>query len=146
MPVATVLLSCAILFGCSSGQGDHSGGDIAWQSDFEAAQKVALAESKPILITFYSDTCGYCRKLEKESFSHPSTVEASKAYVPVRVNGGEDRELASKFQVNAFPSTFVLTPEGTIYGSVPGYVDQYRFKKFLVDAKDYKAITAKASS
>ena len=146
MSAALWMLGGVVLFGCAAGPSDHAGGDIPWQSDFEAARTAAIAESKPILITFYSDTCSYCRKLEKESFSHKSTVEAAQAYIPVRINGGEDRELAEKFQVNAFPSTFVLTPEGNIYGGLPGYVDQYRFKKFLLDAKDYKAIVAKAKA
>jgi len=45
---------------------------LAWQTNYRAALREAVASHKPILADFTgSDWCGWCIKLAKDTFSKP---------------------------------------------------------------------------
>lgn len=96
-----------------------------WVTDFEGALKQAKAENKAVLIDFTgSDWCGWCIKLDKEVFSQPAFEKyAQQNLVRVYLDfpnkkaqstklEQQNRELAEKFQVQGFPTIFVLNSDG----------------------------------
>lgn len=63
----------------------------------------------PLLVYFYTDWCPYCRELERTVLSD-SSFDRYRA-VKARVNpeaGREERALANRFGVNAYPRLFLL--------------------------------------
>ncbi len=98
-----------------------------WQTDFDAAQKQAAAEEKPLLLNFSgSDWCGWCIKLDKEVFSKEEFQSyADSDLVLVELDfprrkpqsdelKEQNRALAEKYGVRGFPTILLLSPDGEL--------------------------------
>lgn len=107
-----------------------------WIEDFEAAKGQAKKEKKKILLAFSgSDWCGWCVKLENETFSKSKFVKkAKKDYVLVMIDSPRDKgilsdlakkqnqKLTEEFKVSGFPCGVVLDSDGKEIGRIGGYV------------------------
>ena len=109
-----------------------SGGIIAsskaaegWKTDYTAALERAAKENKMVLLDFTgSDWCGWCIKLQKDTFSKPEFkkfAEESLVLVELDFPRGktqsdelkkQNEELAEKFGVQGFPTLVLLDPQG----------------------------------
>jgi len=125
--------------------------EIAWMS-YDVGLKKAKTEGKHIFIDFTAKWCGWCKKMDKETFSRPEVVEMlNKNFIPVRVHGDSKRELdidgykvteknltRYEFGVRGFPSFWFLKPDGTKLAVIRGY----KKTDYMMDAfefvKDYK--------
>ena len=58
---------------------------LVW-TDFGTGIDRARAEGKPLLVYFFAGWCGYCKKMDRETWAHPSVVERTDALVPVEVD------------------------------------------------------------
>jgi thioredoxin-related protein len=47
---------------------------IKWMS-IQEAETLAKKDPKPILVDIYADWCGWCKKLDKNTFQHPDIAE-----------------------------------------------------------------------
>ena len=109
-----------------------SGGIIAsseaaegWKTDYTAALAEASKENKMVLLDFTgSDWCGWCIKLQKDTFSKPEFKKfAQESLVLVELDfprgktqsdelKKQNEELAEKFGVQGFPTLVLLDPQG----------------------------------
>jgi thioredoxin-related protein len=105
-----------------------------WLTSFPAAADQASNEHKLILLNFTgSDWCGWCMKLDAETFSKPEFIDyASKNLVLVRVDfpmhktlpdelKAANHALKEKYAVRGYPSVFIVKPDGTTLWSQTGY-------------------------
>ncbi len=95
-----------------------------WKTDFETARKIAAEQGKPLLVDFYTDWCGYCRKLDRDVYSREAFRTKAESFVLVRVNPEKDapsRALASRYGVQGFPTTVFVSPEGEKLHVIVGY-------------------------
>jgi thiol-disulfide isomerase/thioredoxin len=79
-------------------------------SGFRSGLELAVAESRPIAVYFYTDWCGYCRQFERELLTRARVEDFTKYLVKVRVNpesGLQEREIARQYGVRGYPSFFV---------------------------------------
>ncbi len=98
------------------------GEEIAWSKDFAAAQSEAEKSGKLIMVDFYTDWCGWCKRLDKDTYSNEKVVEFSKKIVSVKVNAEKEGvELAKKYEVRGFPTILFLTAGGEQIGRMGGY-------------------------
>lgn len=106
-----------------------------WQTDYKAALEQAAKENKPVLLDFTgSDWCGWCIKLDKETFSQPDFKQfAEKNLILVEVdfpNGKpqsaevkkQNAELQAKYGVEGFPTLILLNSKGKEIAKNPGYL------------------------
>ena len=64
---------------------------LKWYSFQEGLEK-AQQENKLILIDFYTDWCGWCKKMDKETYSDAKIISlVESGFVPVKVNPEEDK-------------------------------------------------------
>jgi thiol-disulfide isomerase/thioredoxin len=66
---------------------------------------------KPLVVYFYADWCGYCRRFDRELLQTEEVARCLDRVVRVRVapeKGGRDKTLADLFGVNGYPSFFVV--------------------------------------
>lgn len=100
----------------------------------------AKKENKYVLIYFYTDECGWCRKMEKETYSNEEVKKIlSDKFVNIKINArsenkvvenGEEiseRKLATLFQVSGYPTTWFLESNYTKIAPLPGYVPADQF-------------------
>ncbi|KPL03171.1 MAG: hypothetical protein AMJ90_03830 [candidate division Zixibacteria bacterium SM23_73_2] len=122
--------------------------DFIWHK-YDQGLKKAEKEKKHLLVYFFTNYCGYCRKMEKNTFSDQKVKEVLNSdYVSVRVDGGSrnkikfngaqitERELASKYRVRGYPASWFLKPDGEKIAPLMGYTPPERFLVVLEYVKD----------
>jgi len=105
---------------------------VQWAQSVDFALQSARESGAPILAFVTSDHCGYCRKMERETWSDPEVAKAVAAgYVPLRLDAERDAELVSQMGVKAFPTTIVFAPDGRALDAAVGYVEAEKLAKLL---------------
>ena len=112
-----------------------SASDSSWLTDLDKAKEQAKKENKLVLIDFTgSDWCGWCIKLDKETFSKSEFKDyAKKNVVLVELDFPRKKEqpeelkkanqaLKSKFGVKGFPTLVILNSDGKEVWKQPGYL------------------------
>ncbi|HQO89849.1 MAG: DUF255 domain-containing protein [Chitinophagales bacterium] len=78
--------------------------DIKWTPIEKSMAEAKAANKKFILINLYTDWCGWCKKMEENTFSEPSVIEAmNKTFVSAKFNA----ETATPVEFNGKSYTFV---------------------------------------
>jgi len=102
---------------------------VSW-SDFGTGLEQSRAERKPMLVTFVTNWCGYCRKMDRTTWNHPSVLERMDEVVPVRIDAEEQQprggysgaELAARYQVRGFPTMMLVDVDGRVVARTGGYL------------------------
>jgi len=110
----------------------------AWL-DFGPALVRAESEKKPVLLQFYTTWCGYCRKMEQETFRDPSVLEGLGGVVAVRVDAEELRaragyrgaELADRYRIETYPTHVMVDAAGREIMRAVGYQGPRPFLAWL---------------
>jgi thiol:disulfide interchange protein len=103
------------------------GSKVVFADDFEAAMDTAGQDARPVMVKFYTDWCGVCRKMDSEVFTKVNVQEALQdGFVAVKVNpeksdGGA--RLAEQYRVEGFPTMVFLNADGSEIHRVVGYRD-----------------------
>jgi len=112
---------------------------LNWLS-YNEGLTLAEKENKYVLINFYTDWCGYCKKMDKETYSKEEVKKIlNENFVVVKVNAESDnkviengeeiteRELAKLYQVSGYPTTWFLESNHNRVAPLPGYVTTEQF-------------------
>jgi thioredoxin-related protein len=115
-------------------KGEPSASAVRWR-EFEAGVSEAKSSGKPILVDVYTDWCGWCKRMDRDTYSKAEVQRYLKdQFVTVRLNAesnakasyrGDEysyRELAGGFRVNSYPTTLFLAPDGNHLATAPGYM------------------------
>lgn len=123
---------------------------INWMTLEQATKASKENPSKPILLNIYTDWCGYCKKLDKETFVDPAVIKyVNDNYIPVKFNA-ETKEMVSFLGINytyidgakanylafifsqgrlSYPATVVIDSKGNTEKLVFGYRSASDFKE-----------------
>jgi thioredoxin-related protein len=125
-----LLSSVAVLLSAAFAQAD-----LDWLTNYDTAQTKAKSDNKLMLLDFTgSDWCGWCKRLNAEVFSKPQFRDyAAKNLVLVELDfpkakpqsdevKKQNMQLASRYQIEGFPTVIVLNPEGKKVGEL-GYME-----------------------
>ena len=112
---------------------------INWRNDIRSAAREAQSNRKPLLLEFSTDWCGYCKKMDRETFSDVNVARhVESCFVPVKIDGESHRELADRLAVRSFPTTVILSPEEhTIVARIKGFRTPKQFRRDLKDICDH---------
>lgn len=94
------------------------------KDDWSKASAQAQEQGKPIFIDFYTDWCGWCKVMDKKTFSDPKVIEfMNNNYVCLKVDAekGDGRVLALKYHINSFPTFGILNSELFMVNRLAGY-------------------------
>lgn len=130
---------CLLLLGA----GASASGEVAWKS-FDKGLQDASAKKKYGFVSVYTDWCGYCKKLERETLrAKPVTEELGRNFVSMKLNAESEesvtwngkkmgmRDLAALWGVEGYPTMLFLNSKGEIIGSFPSYAEADLMVKLL---------------
>ena len=143
------LIAAVLLFSFTMKTPKTTDGDkeIKWHT-LEEALVISKKEKKPIFIDVYTDWCGWCKRMDKATFSEASVIDYVNAnYIAVKLNAESNETVTFKgqelnyrqisgqvFGVRGYP-TIVLMDTNQESKAVAGYKDPTAFKSMLSDFK-----------
>lgn len=123
---------------------------IEWY-DYEAGWVKAKAENKHMFVDFTATWCGWCKKLERSTFSQQPVIQAlTEDFIPVKVweKSPDTLEIDGlriasedlrrrEFRANSFPQLWFVSPKGVRIGPVKGYVNATQLMQYFNMVKNY---------
>ena len=118
---------------------------VQFADSWERARAEAKRTGRRILAVFTGDSCGWCRVLEKRTFTDAEVVELSAPFVRVELNTGkeENARLVDEYRIDAIPRSVVLTPEGQVVNQLTGYIPAAEYAAWLREARTRSPIRAR---
>jgi thioredoxin-related protein len=135
----------------SSKSTDKKAEKIQWLTIEQAAARMEK-EPRKIVIDVYTDWCGWCKKMDKSTFTDPKVVElVNKHFYPVKLNAegkepitlrGQTFKYKDEYRSHelavallqgqmSYPTTVYLDEKMNMLAPVPGYLDAKTFSKIL---------------
>ncbi len=131
---------------------------IEWQ-EFSKALELAKKENKIVVVDFYTDWCGWCKRMDKDTYGHAEVVKYAKAKLIMSKVDAEsqdktrfkDRELtyqqlALGMGVRGYPTTAFFDSNGDLITSISSYLTADQFMPILEFLSDghYKTMKFEA--
>lgn len=118
-----VVLFSFILFGQEYSEGN-----------LDSIIQKAKAEEKVVLLKFYSDTCSWCKKLDKEVLIPEYLNKLSRLAVLYKINVKSEngKILKEKYNIKGVPTVVLLSKDGTEIDRIVGYEEKEIFLKELL--------------
>lgn len=87
---------------------------ISTQYDKGKSMEKALKTKKPVIVFFYTDWCGYCQRFVPtyHKVSKNRAIKKNFAIAYVNCEDAKNSDLMKEYQIQAFPTVFVLDKEG----------------------------------
>jgi thioredoxin-related protein len=126
-----LFFACFALVSAGSPVDALSAETISWYSYDEGLAR-AKTEQKKVYINFHADWCGYCHKMERETFKDNQVIAyLNKNYIPVRIDSDKQKDLARKYRVRGLPDHVFLAETGETIGNQPGFLGPRDFMKII---------------
>lgn len=110
--------------------GNNNQAGIKWMT-FEEAVKKNKKKPKKIFIDVYTDWCGWCKKMDKETFLNPQVVEyINKNYYPVKFNAEQKEPVTFKGQ--EFVSTDPAKPKSAHQLAIALLKQELRYPSYVI--------------
>jgi thiol-disulfide isomerase/thioredoxin len=122
---APLVAAAAALLASGTARGE--GGGLAFEPGpppFATVLAKAKAEKKVVFVDFTTAWCGWCKKLEQDTFSQPTVAAAMTGFVCVHVDAekGEGPTLAKRYGAHGFPTMVVVDDAGEEVDRIVGYL------------------------
>jgi thiol-disulfide isomerase/thioredoxin len=113
----------------------RSGKKVEFSRDFKGILRQAQEQDKLLFVDFETSWCGPCKTMDQYVYTADLTVETFRNILAVKVDGDESRELVKKYDIKAYPTMIILSPEGKILGKRIGYQSIEDIVKFISEAE-----------
>jgi len=94
-----------------------------WYTNYDEALAAAKRLNKLVLIDFYTDWCHWCKVLREKVFPTEKFKAMSKWFVFCEIDAEQEPSIASKYNVNAYPTSVFVDANGTEVHRLEGYVE-----------------------
>jgi thioredoxin-related protein len=122
----------------------HAGeNELKWLP-FTQGLTEAKKSDKKILVDVYTDWCGWCKVMDKNTYSDTLVISLiNKHFIPVKLNAESsnkvvydnktftEQSLARAFGVDGYPTTLFLDSDGNSITSADGYIKPEMFIDML---------------
>jgi len=119
--------------------------EVKWHA-YSPGLKLGQEQGKNILINFYADWCGYCRKMDQETFTDEDVAAyLDKNFITIKVNADKAKDLAASYQVQGLPMLWFVEPSGERIAAQPGFVTAKQLMTILkfIQTNAYKQMSFK---
>jgi thioredoxin-related protein len=121
---------------------------LTWHK-YDKGLAKAKKEKKHILVDFYTNWCGWCKRMDKNTYEDEEVKKLlNESYVTIKVNAESkeevqvdgqkmtEKDLARKFSVRSYPTIWFLKHSSDRIAPYYGYADAQNFLKVLTFIKD----------
>ncbi len=116
---------------------------------FKDALKEASKGHKIIMVDLYTDWCGWCKRLDRDTYSDDNVGKyADENFVSLKMNAeqGEGIDLAKNYQVRGYPTILFFNEKGEEIHRLVGYQTALKFKETLEAAVHKNTIAVPATT
>ncbi|WPR76884.1 thioredoxin family protein [Algoriphagus sp. NG3] len=117
---------------------------IEWLK-FEEAVAASEASPKMLLVDVYTDWCGWCKKMDKETFTDPAVIKyINDQFYAVKMNAENNKrkfnfkgkeyteaKMAATMRVQSYPNFVIIDPTLRNITQLPGYRQPAQFLEGL---------------
>ena len=100
-------------------------GIIFFKGTWTEALQAAKAENKYIFLDVYATWCGPCKELKNKTFKDSEVGDYyNKNFINVRIDAEKDegREIARRYEVNSYPTLFIIDYKGNRVAKTTGFM------------------------
>lgn len=120
--VICLLVVLALGACCSKEKGEApSGNAVNWLKSFDTAMAASRDKNLPVMIDFYTDWCGWCKRLDSDTYVDAQVIAAARGFVSVKINADEDRTTATRYGITGFPTILFVDSMGNEIHRIVGY-------------------------
>jgi uncharacterized protein YyaL (SSP411 family) len=127
---------------------------VKWK-EWNTGYQEALKSRKIMLVDMYTEWCGWCKKMDRDTYTHPGIIgRLSKDFVSIKFNPEEDtrfyidsnaysgqqlKMMLTQNQGGGYPTTFFLVPkQNVIHVRIyPGYMNPDQLEKVLLEILEF---------
>jgi tetratricopeptide (TPR) repeat protein len=112
---------------CACGPRD---GAPAWTRSLSDAKAKAGPGRLLIIADIYTDWCGWCKKMDVTTWTHPGVVRERDKYVFLKLNAETEPdgiELSKRHRVESYPTVLLLDADGNEFDRLEGYMGGEQF-------------------
>ena len=102
-----------------------------WQKVYSKAVEQAKETKKPILIDFYADWCGPCKKMAETTLQSDIVLSELKNFILLKIDIDKEPKLSIKFNVSSIPHFIILNRHGEIVSELKGYSNPTNFSEWI---------------
>lgn len=109
---------------------DH--GKIPWfTGTFDEAIAKAKAEKKLVFIDFWTTWCGWCKKLDKDTYTDDGVLATMKDIICLSIDAEskDGAPIAKKYSISGFPTMVILEGDGSLRDQLVGFMPPAKFKE-----------------
>jgi thiol-disulfide isomerase/thioredoxin len=112
--------------------------EIEWfKGTLDEALVQARKENKLVFIDFWTTWCGWCKKLDKDTYTDPRVIAALTVHYVCLSVDAETKvgvPLARRYSVSGYPTLLMLMTDGNVRERIPGYKAPEPFLRIVLDA------------
>lgn len=119
--------------------GKSDGASIDWLRDIDAALARAKSQRKIVMVDVYADWCGWCTKLDEETYSDKGVIDLLRGFVNLKVDGDDKKAsgaFTGKYRVSGYPTILFLDSDGSVVNRIGGFVDATEFARQIRRTSD----------
>jgi thiol:disulfide interchange protein len=108
---------------------------IHWTASIPTALHQQRETGRPLMVYVKADDCGYCRKMERDTWSDPQVAQrVQERFIALKLDARQHKELVSRLGIKGLPTTMVFDHEGRRLHTLSGYAPPSSILEWLESA------------